>query len=231
VGELVASALHTGARRVVVGVGGTAGTDGGRGLVTALGGLDAARARVAGFELVAATATDAPLLGATGAAHGFAGAKGADRATREALEESMRAWATETDGGLAVRAGAGAGGGVGFGLMLIGAERVTGAGLVAAAAGLAGRARACDLALSATAVFDWEVLRGRVVVAVAHAAQAAGRPTVVLAERVDVGRRELSNAGVDAAYSVLDSPGGDETHSPAERLARLARRVARTWSR
>lgn len=230
VGELVAAAVDAAARRVVVGVGGTASTDGGRGLVAALGGLDEARTRLAGVELVAATATDAPLLGPTGAAHGFAGEKGADRATREAMESALREWATATDGGLAVRAGAGAGGGIGFGLMLLGAARVNGTELVAGSTGLADRARVADLALTATAVFDWEVLRGRVVVAVARAAQAAGRPTVVLAERVDVGRRELSGAGIDAAYAVLDAPGSDQAHTPPDRLAALAERVARTWS-
>jgi len=124
VGELLAAAVGTGAARVVVGVGGTATTDGGRGLVDALDGLDAARALAGGVELVAATATDAPLMGHSGAAHGFAGGKGADRPTREALETTLREWATATDGGLAVRPGAGAGGGIGFGLLLLGAERV-----------------------------------------------------------------------------------------------------------
>ncbi|HEX7187956.1 MAG TPA: glycerate kinase [Actinomycetes bacterium] len=235
VGELVAAAVGTGAARVVVGVGGTATTDGGRGLVAALDGLEAGRGLLAGVELVAATATDAPLMGHSGAAHGFAAAKGADRAAREALETSLREWATETDGGLAVRPGAGAGGGIGFGLLLLGAERVNGTELVAAAVGLDDRVRVADLALTGQAVFDWEALRGRVVVAVARAAQRAGRPTVVLAERVEVGRRELSAAGIDAAFAVQDArssdPPGDEGHTPAERLAGLAERVARTWSR
>jgi glycerate kinase len=230
VGDLVAAAAESGARRVVVGVGGTATTDGGRGLVDALGGLDPARGRLAGVELVAATATDAPLLGPSGAAHGFATAKGADRATRDALEAALREWATATDGGLAVRAGTGAGGGIGFGLMLLGARRVNGTELVAGSVGLAARAGAADLAVTGTAVFDWEVLRGRVVVAVARAAQAAGRPTVVLAERVDVGRRELSSAGIDAAYAAGDAPSSDEAHTPYARLAALAGRAARTWS-
>jgi glycerate kinase len=234
VGELVAAALETGVRRVVVGVGGTATTDGGKGMLAALDGLEAARERVAGVELVAATATDAPLMGHSGAAHGFAAGKGADRAARESLEQALREWATATDGGLAVRPGAGAGGGIGFGLLLLGAERVNGTELVAAAAGLDERVRLADLALTGQAVFDWEALRGRVVVAVARAAQRAGRPTVVLCRRVDVGRRELSAAGVDAAYAVEDTPSGDESHTPAstpeEGLSALADRVARTWS-
>lgn len=231
VGELVTAAVDSGVRRVVVGVGGTATTDGGRGMVAAMGGLDASRRRTGGVELVAATATDAPLMGHSGASHGFAAEKGADRATREALETSLREWATATDGGLAVRPGAGAGGGIGFGLLLLGAERVNGTELVSDVARLADRVRHVDLALTGQALFDWEALRGRVVVAVARAAQAAGRPTVVLAGRVDVGRRELSNAGIDAAYALNDPPASDEGHSPAERLGGLAARVARTWSR
>lgn len=238
VGDLLAAALDTGARRVVVGVGGTASTDGGRGLLDALGGRVSARARVGEVELVAATATDAPLMGHSGAALGFATGKGADRATREALEEQLRHWATETDGGLAVRPGAGAGGGIGFGLLLLGATRVNGTELVAAAARLDERVAAVDLALTGQAVFDWEALRGRVVVAVARAAQRAGRPTVVLAERVDVGRRELATAGIDGAYALADDAGQDRqalTGDPAPTLATplraLAARVAATWSR
>jgi glycerate kinase len=242
VGELVAAAVGTGAERVVLGVGGTATTDGGRGLVDALDGLDAARALVGGVELVVATATDAPLMGHSGAAHGFAEGKGADRSTRDSLETALREWATATDGGLAVRPGAGAGGGIGFGLLLLGAERVNGTQLVADLVGLDDRVRGADLALTGQAVFDWEALRGRVVIGVARAAQAAGRPTVVLADRVDVGRRELSSAGIDAAYAAEDAPGGgpeagaddpdgETPHTAGERLSALAARVARTWSR
>jgi glycerate kinase len=230
VGELVAAALDTGAGRVVVGVGGTGTADGGQGMVAALGGLDAARARVAGVELVAATATDAPLMGPSGAAHGFGAGKGLGREAREALERELREWATATDGGLAVRAGAGAGGGIGFGLLLLGAERCNGTELVTAAAGLDDRVRAADLALTGQGVLDREALRGRVIVAVARAAQRAGRPTVVLARRVEVGRRELSATGVDAAFAVEAMPGSDPGHPAAEALVALAARVARTWS-
>ena len=57
----------------------------------------------------------------------------------------------------------------------------------------------------------------------------------MLSRRVEVGRRELSAAGIDAAYAVEDGPaaddGGDSAHTPEEDLATLAARVARTWSR
>ena len=57
VGQLMLAALRAGARHIVVGLGGSASTDGGRGLVDELGGLDAARRRLAGVELIAATGT------------------------------------------------------------------------------------------------------------------------------------------------------------------------------
>jgi glycerate kinase len=251
VGELLLAAAASGARRVVVGVGSAVVADGGAGALAALGAqpeaalrrgpgplpdladvrLDAARARVEGLELVVATDVDTPLLGPDGAA-GRLGAAGAlDRAARDRLEVAMRSWATRTDGAVAVRPGAGAGGGLGFGLLLLGSRRVPGAALVAEALGLDARVRVVDLVLTGEAVFDWESLRGKVVTAAARAGQAAGRPVVVLADRVDVGRRELSAAGVDAAYAASDLPAGEVGHTTADRLAALAARVARTWSR
>lgn len=251
VGELLRAAVEAGARRVVVGVGGTASTDGGAGMLAALGvapaaaltagggglaGIDPvdlgpARALLAGVEIVAATDVGGPLMGSDGAAHGYAAQKGADRAARERLEVALRGWATATDGGLAVRAGAGAGGGVGFGLLLLGADRVPGAQVVLDAVRFAEPTKDADVVVTGEGAFDWQSLRGKVVAGVAHAAQQLGRPVVVLAGRVEVGRRELSSAGIDAAYAIEDQPGRDATHSAAEGLAALAARVARTWSR
>jgi glycerate kinase len=251
VGELLLAAMERGCDRVVVGVGGTASSDGGAGMLAALGAypravlaaggsalagigrvdLAPARARVEGVTFVAATDVGGPLMGSDGAAHGYAEQKGADRATRELLETAMRSWATATDGSVAVRPGAGAGGGLGFGLLLLGAERVAGAAVTVEATGLAGRAATVDLVVTGEGAFDWQSLRGKTVAGVARAAQESGRPVVVLAGRVEVGRRDLANAGIDAAYAIDDLPPGEAGHTPAEALAALASRVARTWSR
>ncbi len=251
VGELLLAAMERGCDRIVVGVGGTATSDGGAGMLAALGAyprdvlasggaglagisrvdLAPARDRVLGVTLVAATDVGGPLMGSDGAAHGYAEQKGADRASRELLETAMRSWATATDGAGAVRPGAGAGGGLGFGLLLLGAERVAGAAMTVEATGLAGRAAAVDLVVTGEGAFDWQSLRGKTVAGVARAAQETGRPVVVLAGRVEVGRRDLANAGIDAAYAIADLPPGEVGHTPAESLAALASRVARTWSR
>ena len=89
VGQLIAAALAAGATRIVVGLGGSACTDGGRGMVEALGGLCTARTRLAGVELIAATDVEHPLLGPMGAARVFGPQKGADPDTVAVLEQRL----------------------------------------------------------------------------------------------------------------------------------------------
>jgi len=91
--------------------------------------------------------------------------------------------------------------------------------------------------LTGEGAFDWQSLHGKVVSGVAEAALAQGRGCVVLAGRVDVGRREYLAVGVSGAYAVLDDlrdrglPADEAFAHPAARLADLAERAARTWSR
>ena len=93
VGQLIAEALRVGATRIVVGLGGSACTDGGQGMIAELGGLDAARRQLGNVELIAASDTEYPLLGPWGAARVFGPQKGADTATVAALEVRLQAWA------------------------------------------------------------------------------------------------------------------------------------------
>ena len=73
-----------------------------------------------------------------------------------------------------------------------------------------------DLLLTGEGAFDWQSLRGKVVAGVARVGQASGRPTVVLAGRVEVGKRELANAGIDSAYGIVDMPPSERGHSAAD---------------
>lgn len=227
VADLLKAALALGVGRVVVGVGGTATTDGGRGCVDAFGGPGSWPADV---ELAVATDVDNPLLGGSGAAVVYGPQKGADRGQVAALEERMVAWAAAT-GGPVDAPGAGAGGGLGYGLMLLGGRRVSGVQTVLDAVRLEERARDVDLLLTGEGCFDATSLQGKVARGVAWVAQRSARPCVVLAGRVLVGRREFSAAGVDAAYSVEELAGSVEAarSRPAQRLAELAERVARSW--
>ena len=81
--------------------------------------------------------------------------------------------------------------------------------------------------------FDATSLRGKAVAGVAGLAQAAGVPCVVLAGRVEVGRRDAAAAGVEEAYAVSEvvgSPAAALDAGPAG-LAATAARAARAWSR
>ena len=198
--------------------------------------LAPARAALDGIEVVVATDVDNPLLGLRGATNGFAPQKGAHDAAVMELEGSLEAFAAAVgrrpDGkDPSVALGAGAAGGLGYALMALGATRVPGIATVLDAVDLAGRIAASDLVVTGEGAFDWASLRGKVVSGVAEASLAQGRGCVVLAGRVEVGRREYAALGVSAAYSVVDSVGSIDAAlaDPAARLADLAERIARTW--
>jgi glycerate kinase len=233
VGELVADAVGRGVRRVVVGLGGSATNDGGRGLWDALGGRLARS-----VELVAASDVDNPLLGPNGASAVFGPQKGADRATVLDLDDELRAWADEIEGrvgqpGFRDRPGAGAAGGLGFALFALGGARQAGVHLVAEAVGLADRLAGADLAVTGEGRFDGSSLRGKVPAGVAAFAQAVGVPCVVVAGQVQVGGREAAAAGFDEAYAVADELGSVAAAlaAGADGVRGAAARAARAWSR
>ena len=257
VGELVRAALDLGARRIIVGLGGSATTDGGAGLLAALGAtsdaqldaggfalrdmtaidISAALAAVEGVEILAATDVDSPLLGLTGAAKVFGPQKGATEEQVFALDAALTTLASQigrrADGkDPSVAKGSGAAGGLGYALMCLGAVRVPGIETVSTAAKLSERIQAADLVVTGEGCFDWQSMRGKVVTGVALAALPTLRPCVVIAGSVVVGRREYSTLGVAGAYSVADVVGSMEVSlaDPVGSLTRATARVARTWS-
>jgi glycerate kinase len=262
VGELIAAAVAAGATRVVLGLGGSGTNDGGAGALAALGaapaqllrgggaglrGLDpaaldltAARARLAGVELQLATDVDSVLLGLRGASATFGPQKGADADAVQRLDAALEHFARAAQpgvglnmtGSVAIAPGAGAAGGLGFGLMLLGATRLAGIATVAELTGLTAAVGTVDLVITGEGSFDWQSLAGKVVAGVAAAAGEHARPCLVLAGRVEVGRREIAALGVSAAYAITDEvPAADALAHPDEHLRALAARVARNWSR
>jgi glycerate kinase len=211
VGQLIAAALRAGATRIVVGLGGTASTDGGRGLVDELDGLAAGRRRLAGVELIAASDVDYPLLGPSGAARVFGPQKGADSATVVALEQRLTQWAGELDAAarraVSAESGAGAAGGIGAALLALGGRRESGAAIIAEHTGLADHIAAADLVITGEGRFDDQSLRGKVVGALAVAARSRQVPVVVLAGQVGLDNVALRSAGILAAYAIADYAG------------------------
>jgi len=211
VGQLIEAALQSGAARIVVGLGGSASTDGGRGLVDELGGLQAARQRLAGVDLVAACDVEYPLLGPWGAARTFGPQKGADPATVAALEQRLSGWAAELDeaAGRAVSAepGAGAAGGIGGALLALGGRCRPGAAIIAELTDLADDVAAADLIVTGEGKFDNQSLHGKVVGALARMARERQIPVLVLAGQVDLDDAALRCTGILAAYAIADYAG------------------------
>lgn len=248
VGELLLAAVDAGARRVVVGLGGSGTNDGGAGLLAALGAsadrpLDQGGAALVGLrrlqlparpevEIVAASDVDSPLTGLFGATKVFGPQKGLLEEQLPALDGALQDLAEAADRRLALAPGAGAAGGLGYALLLMGATRQPGIALLARTVGLLERARRADLVVSGEGAFDFSSRSGKVPYGVAAVAAEAARPCVVLAGRVDVGAREMRALGVESAYSLVDTVGEERAFAdPVGSLSALAERVARSWSR
>jgi glycerate 2-kinase len=233
VGQLLDAALQAGARRIVVGLGGSACTDGGRGLVDALGGLAAAKARLADVELIAATDVEHPLLGDMGAAKVFGPQKGADPDTVSTLEGRLTDWAAElAAAGRDVRAepGAGAAGGLGAALLALGGRRESGAAVIAEHTGLADDVAAAELIITGEGRFDDQSLHGKVVSALA--AGARDTPVLVLAGQVTLDGPALCGAGIAAAHSIAEYAGSVQLamDDAANQLEGLAWRTSANWA-
>jgi glycerate kinase len=227
VGELMIAARDAGVDRIVIGLGGSATTDGGKGM------LEASTSSGGDWpKLVAATDVENPLLGPHGAARTFGPQKGASPQDVEELETRLAAFSAGKGVELRDEPGAGAAGGLGYGLFLLGATRVSGAGLVRDLTGLDQAMANAQLVLTGEGSFDWQSLRGKLVTSVASAAAERGLPCLVLAGQVSVGRREAAAAGVEAAFAVVDHAGSVEAAfaDPAGTLAAMSRHVASQWS-
>lgn len=230
-GQQIRAALDLGATRIIIGLGGSATTDGGMGLARALGvrfldadgvdlggcGADLARVaridltgrdeRLGGVELLVACDVTNPLWGPEGAAHVFGPQKGADPAAVDRLDAGLRAYAGVLlrDTGVDVRdlPGAGAAGGAAAGLVaLLGARLTPGAELVLDAAGLGEALRGAALCITGEGRLDEQSLRGKAVGAVARAAAAADVPCVAVCGQLALAPGAVRRLGLAAALPI-----------------------------
>lgn len=189
-GELVAEAVKAGARRVVVGLGGSATTDGGLGAVGAvLERLEGRRPADLGVELLAACDVQTVFVDA---ARVFGPQKGADAALVERLTGRLREVQEDYERrfgdvlgaagvDLSRLPGGGAAGGLGGGLVVLGGRLVPGLQLVAEQVGLAAAMARVDAVVTGEGALDAESFNGKVVGGVVDAAASHGIPVLVLA--------------------------------------------------
>jgi glycerate 2-kinase len=180
-GELIGVAVDSGARRVLVGLGGSATTDGGLGAVRALYPLH----RLRGLELMALCDVRTRFVDA---AEVFAPQKGASPAQVELLRRRLDRLADVylSDYGVDVRdlAGAGAAGGLGGGLAVAGASLVPGFEAVADELDLHDVVEGADLVITAEGFLDQQSFEGKVVGGVAGLAAPLGVPCVAVVGEV-----------------------------------------------
>jgi glycerate kinase len=220
VGQLIKAALDDGCRTIVIGLGGSATTDGGAGMASALGarfegvpehvtggdlrdirtvdlsGLDP---RIAEAEIRVACDVNNPLYGDRGAAAVYGPQKGATPEQVEVLDAGLRHWASMVKAN-PTALGAGAAGGLGFALLgLLKAPLEPGVDLVLDAVGFDDRCRGVDLVLTGEGKLDGQSLQGKACHGVARRAKALGVPTVAI----------IGTAGYDVQESTDPRQGGE----------------------
>lgn len=232
VGDLIAHALDAGCRRIVLGLGGSATTDGGAGMLQALGaqvlgpdgpvtagGAALARATevdlsglhpgLATVELILASDVGNPLLGPDGAAAVYGPQKGADAVAVEDLEAGLSRWANllieaGLDPELAKAEGAGSAGGAGLAALVLGAERRPGIEVVLEFVDFARRVRGADLVITGEGRLDAQTLAGKAPSGVAAAAAEAAVFTVAVAGVNEMSPEQVEAAGLTAVYALTD---------------------------
>jgi glycerate kinase len=195
-GQLLLAALDAGVRSVVLGIGGSATSDGGRGLLEGLGAGDGASLDIAGLdprlaelELQVACDVTNPLLGPRGAAATYGPQKGATPDQVRDLDDRLSAFADELEDATGRREratpGAGAAGGVGFAMLAI-QDRFRsfalrpGVELVMEATGFDDKLAHADLVLTGEGRVDEQTAFGKTALGVARRAAAAGVPVVAV---------------------------------------------------
>ncbi|HEY5853712.1 MAG TPA: glycerate kinase [Aldersonia sp.] len=236
-GQVIAAALHDGAKALVIGLGGSASTDGGAGALCALGArlLDrdgrelspggSALRNLATVDLTGLrrlppggvtllTDTTAVLCGRNGAAHVFGPQKGADATTCARLDEALARFSRHLTGCDPDLPGTGAAGGAAFGLTTWGATIAPGAHHIAELTGLAGELATADIVVTGEGRFDTTSLKGKLVGSILQRCARTGtRPIVV--------------AGAFAATP----PAGSVALADLAGSVRAARRHPARWAR
>ena len=218
-GELIRAALDAGVRRLVLGIGGSASTDGGSGILGALGVVPAERDsnqplnlvfldhRVSETDLRIACDVTNPLLGPTGAAATYGPQKGATPDQVADLDHRLAAWADRLEAATGRRerdsSGAGAAGGVGFALLCLrdrfrSLELVPGVDLVAEETGLDDKLARADIVVTGEGRIDAQTAFGKTALGVARRAQAAGVRCIAVGGGVEPeGAAALAKLGVE----------------------------------
>jgi glycerate kinase len=234
-GELIRLALDAGARRFVLGVGGSATNDGGAGMLQALGvrlldadgkdigpgggelarlaridahGLDA-RVRDSAFQIACDVAN--PLVGPQGASSIFGPQKGATPAMVVQLDANLQRYAdiVKRDLGqdVADMPGAGAGGGIAAAMVVFLNGRLRpGVEIVLEAVGLDAAVRDADLVVTGEGRIDGQTVQGKTPMGVARVSRAHGKPVIGIGGSLAADADAVHSHGIEAVFAAVRRP-------------------------
>ncbi len=229
VGEMIADAIGRGARRFIVGIGGSATNDGGAGMLQAFGfrlldaeGRDLPRGGAALARLAAIDSSQAlpelkdcvfkiacdvvnPLCGENGASAVYGPQKGATPEMVVELDAALGVFAAFSggDGGYP---GSGAAGGLGFAFRtFLGGELKSGVELVLEETGFEERVRGADIVVTGEGRLDEQTVMGKAPIGVASVARKYGKKVIAFSGCVTDGARKVNDHGIDAFFPILRS--------------------------
>lgn len=251
-GQLILSALGKGVENIILGIGGSATTDAGIGMATALGyrffdNDDNLLEPVGGnlekifriepsafgkenqpVKITIACDVTNPLFGTNGAAYVYGPQKGADFTMVEKLDRGLRSFteiASLTFGkNISEIPGAGAAGGLGAGcIWFLNAELKEGVGIVMEQANISEQIRHSDLVITGEGKVDAQTLSGKVVKGLADLCKKSDVPLAVVCGTLLISPEEIHSAGITCAVSVLNQPMDlDAAQADAFRLVKEA---------
>lgn len=234
-GQLIRAALDAGARRIIVGLGGSATTDGGAGCLRALGvrllnadgqnipaggaglsqlvnidssGLDP---RLRDIELIIAADVNHPVVGENGAAQIFGPQKGASPADIKLLDANLAHFFTRVRDQLGVNVlstpGGGAAGGLAAGLLAFTPARLQpGIDLLLDSCGFDEALEYCGGVIVGEGRLDIQSLAGKSPIGVAKRAALKRVPVMALCGAITAPQHALRQAGIRVAWSIVDAP-------------------------
>ena len=231
-GELIKDALERGAKKILLGIGGSATNDAGIGMAKALGfqffdqhsqrikptgenlthlhTIDASRLhpRIKETEFIALCDVVNPLHGSNGAAHVYALQKGADNNAIALLEEGLKNYERVIQNTFGVAAdfpGAGAGGGIASGAhVFLNARIEKGMEYVIHALRLEEKIKQADIVITGEGKIDRQTLSGKVVSAVAKLASQYHKKVIAVCGQCELRQEELYKMGIHELISLTD---------------------------
>lgn len=258
VGELIAHALESGARKIIIGIGGSGTIDGGAGVAQALGYLltdSEGRALDAGglalthldridpelkhpmlenVEIVAACDVNNPLCGPQGASQVYGPQKGASPELVLKLDRALAHFAdiVERDIGVSVAEvpGAGAAGGLGAGLLAFAGARLTpGFELFSEICGLREAMKGADLVITGEGRVDAQSLHGKTLAGIAAMAKEFEIPAIAFTGVLGSGFEDLHQHGISEIISI--NPDGLSSEESMKQVEGLLADAAETFAR